>query len=62
METEYRIEDFDAKYARVMIKRAIKNALEEERKSKKEECLSAIIFAGVVIELIIAATILINFT
>lgn len=62
METEYRIEDFDTKYARVMIRKAIENAFEEERKTKQEESLSAIIFAGAVIMLMTAFVIIENFT
>ena len=62
MKTEYRIETFDTKYARVMINKAVKNALEEEIINKKEEQLSCAIFAGAVIMLITAFVIIENFT
>ena len=62
MKTEYRIEYFDTKYARAMINKAVKNALEEEIINKKEEQLSCAIFAGVVIMLITAFVIIENFT
>lgn len=62
MKTEYRIEDFDTKYARAMINKAVRNALEEEIINKKEEQLSCAIFARVVIMLITAFVIIENFT
>lgn len=62
MKTEYRIEDFDTKYARAMINKAVRNALEEEIINKKEEQLSCAIFAGVVIMLITAFMFIENFT
>ena len=62
MKTEYRIEDFDTNYARAMINKAVRNALEEEIINKKEEQLSCAIFAGVVIMLITAFVIIENFT
>lgn len=61
MKTEYRIETFDTKYARAMINKAVRNALEEEIINKKEEQPCAI-FAGVVIMLITAFVIIENFT